>query len=508
MSDSGPPGRRPRTIVVPNPGGRRREGTDAGFGPQSAPPGYPPPPQGNPYGNPWDTAPGPRSQPMPGPMGAPPPGPQPQPMPGSEPAIDPTQAPVAAAALLHSRPALNDNAMVRAAQPLLLMLSRMRAGLVQAQSARIMEEVAATIHNFEQEVQAAGYSDDQVQVAKYALCSTADDVIQNIPVDDRQRWTQYSMLSRFFSERIGGIRFFEELKRMRADPIANVAVLELMYACMAAGFEGVYRTSPGGVSTLQQVQRDIYDTIRRVRPRESNELSPRWQGMDIPVNQKSNRVPLWAMAAIFAGLLLGTFFLLRTLLTFDAAEVADELLALHPLTPVTIVRADFRPAVAEPEAAAEPVAPPPPAPEVVQVRDLLAEEIAEGSVIVDDAGSDIRITIGDIVGLVLFNSGSTEITEKFVPIVEKIGRILNDEPGPITVVGHTDFHSDPLGALPLQLRAFGGPLAGGGRHAGRADRGRRAHHLHRPRRRHAHRFQCHAGGESPKPTGRHHRAAQ
>lgn len=434
MSDSNPPGGRSRTIVVPNPGGRRREGTNAGFTPETPPPGYPPPPHASPYGNPWDTTPPPQSVPAPPPYapGAPDPGM----------AIDPSEAPVAAAALLHSRPALNENAMLRAAAPLLLMLARLRAGLVQAQSARIMEDVARTIAEFEQEVRAAGYSNDQVQVAKYALCATADDVIQNIPVDDRQRWTQYSMLSRFFSERIGGIRFFEELKRMRADPLANIAVLELMYACMAAGFEGVYRTSPGGVATLQQIQRDIYETIRRVRPRESHELSPRWQGLQLPVDQRRNRVPLWAVAAMVLGLLSGTYLVMRTLLAWDSAEVADELLALHPLTPVTILRPDFVPPAAEP---GEPPAPPPlppqpppPRPQVNQVRQALAEEIAAGQVIVEDVGSDIRITIGDIVGMVLFHSGSTEITDEFLPIVHEIGKTLEAEPGPITIVGHTD----------------------------------------------------------------------
>ncbi|MEM8663719.1 MAG: type VI secretion system protein TssL, long form [Pseudomonadota bacterium] len=451
MSDSNNPGgRRPRTIVVPNPGGRRPAdggdpfGTPPAYPGNAPPPPYPgtPPGGASPYGNPWDTTPAPQSVPQPVPQQpayAPPPQ-QPAYAPQPE-AGAPSEPPMAAAALLHSRAALNENAMMRAAQPLLLMLARMRAGMVQASSAAIMDDVAATIHNFDNEVRGAGYNDDQVQVAKYALCATADDVIQNIPVDDRQRWTQYSMLSRFFSERIGGILFFEELNRMRADPIVNVAVLELMYACMAAGFEGVYRTSPNGVATLQQVQRDIYDTIRRVRPRESAELSPRWQGLTIATNARRNRVPLWAVASMVLALVLGTFVVLRTLLAFDSTTASDDMLALIPTTPVTIVRAEFTPKVAEPppeKATFEPPPPPPPPPEVETVSDKLSADIKSGAVIVDEAGEDIRITIGDIVGMVLFKSASTTITEQYLPVVERIGQTLNDQPGEITVIGHTD----------------------------------------------------------------------
>jgi type VI secretion system protein ImpK len=87
---------------------------------------------------------------------------------------------------------------MRAAGPLLLLLGRFRANIVRAPSAPLMEQVAQAIQEFEQEIRNAGYSPEQVRVAKYAVCATADDIVQNMPVEDRHIWTQYSMLSRFF----------------------------------------------------------------------------------------------------------------------------------------------------------------------------------------------------------------------------------------------------------------------------------------------------------------------
>ena len=49
----------------------------------------------------------------------------------------------------------------------------------------------------------ASVPENQARTAKYALCATADDIVQNIPSEERHAWTQYSMLSRFFGERIG-----------------------------------------------------------------------------------------------------------------------------------------------------------------------------------------------------------------------------------------------------------------------------------------------------------------
>ena len=89
------------------------------------------------------------------------------------------------------------------------------------------------------------------------------------------------MLSRFFGERIGGVRFFDELTRLKQDPLLNYDVLELQHTCLALGFQGIHRTSAGGISTLQQIQRDLYETLRRVRPKVYRELSPRWQGQKL-----------------------------------------------------------------------------------------------------------------------------------------------------------------------------------------------------------------------------------
>ena len=59
------------------------------------------------------------------------------------------------------------------------------------------------------------------------------------------------MLSRFFGERVGGVRFFEILDHLKADPLVNYPVLELQHACLALGFQGMHRTSPSGLAGLQ-----------------------------------------------------------------------------------------------------------------------------------------------------------------------------------------------------------------------------------------------------------------
>ena len=148
-----------------------------------------------------------------------------------------------------------------------------------------MDQVAQAIEQFEIDARAAGVPSDQIESAKYALAATADDIVQNLPTDDRHVWTQYSMLVRFFSERMGGVRFFQELERAKQNPAVNLGLLELMHACLSLGFEGVYRAS-GGPGALQGIRRDLYETIRRAQPKTIEDLSPHWRGPDgAPVGQ-------------------------------------------------------------------------------------------------------------------------------------------------------------------------------------------------------------------------------
>ena len=184
--------------------------------------------------------------------------------------------------------------------------------------------------------------------------------MQNIPSEERHVWTQYSMLSRFFGERVGGVRFFEELDRAKADPTVNYDLLELMHACLALGFQGIHRTSAGGAAKLQMIQRNLYETLRRVK-RPNPELSPRWQGQTLAAPSSRVQVPVWAVGSVVGVLLLGAYIVFRILLSDGSEAVAQALLAVHPTTEVGVQRRIFAPPP-----------PPPPAPtQVVRIRNAL-----------------------------------------------------------------------------------------------------------------------------------------
>jgi type VI secretion system protein ImpK len=405
-----------KTVIRPNPGGRRAV--------PAQPPAYSPAPH----------APGPPQPAAPAATPYVPPAAPGNPNP-EEWINTPAQAPQPVAQVyvpsvrIDELVAPNENPILRSAGPLLLLLGRLRVALARASFASLMEQVADAIKFFEQDIRSAGISEAQANSAKYIICATADDIVQNIPTEDRHVWTQYSMLSRFFGERIGGVRFFDELTRLKQDPVVNYDLLELQHTCLALGFHGIHRTSAGGVATLQQIQRDLYETLRRLRPKVYRDLSLRWQGQQLASQASRLRVPWWGVLGCVGLMLFGVYFVLLYWLTGGVDPAAAQMASLHDVGKLSIVRANPAP----------PPPPPPPEPDkITQLQRIcaaLGPDVAADNASAEQTANQITVRVGNVI---LFDSGSATVLEQFKPIAGRVAQTLDKEEGFIKIVGHTD----------------------------------------------------------------------
>jgi type VI secretion system protein ImpK len=389
-----------RTVIRPNPGNR--------LSPSQPPPSTAPPPAGAPQSTPPA---GPYARPAPFSRAG---GLDSEEWISSSRAADPNVAMQRAEDLhFEELAARHENPIMRAAGPLLLLLGRLRVAMVRASFASLMEQVAAAVNFFDRDIRLAGVPPEQANVAKYLICATADDIVQNIPTEDRHVWTQYSMLSRFFGERIGGVRFFEELDRLKREPAVNYNVLELQHACLALGFQGQYRASTGGVGQLQLIQRDLYETLRRVRPKVALDLSPHWKGQALGARNSRLQVPVWAVGGIAALALFALFLTLRAVLGEASERVAEANIALHSNSKVTLQRRLPSPPPAIP-----------PTGQLQRIRAGLEPGIP---------GCAIRVCSG-----IMFQSGQATVLPQFRPVARRIAQIIEKEPGPVVIRGHTD----------------------------------------------------------------------
>lgn len=318
------------------------------------------------------------------------------------------------------------NPLIAAAANMLILLGRLRTGLVQMQAGPLIDHVTREIDLFERNALAAGVSPLDAKDAKYALSATADDIVQNLPGADRGVWLEYSMVARFFGERASGVGFFQKMDDAMKAPGQRFYLLELMLTCLSLGFEGQYRTIPNGTVELSRIRVAIYETLRRVQPRPDDDISVRWAAMPLGRRRRRGGVPIWVVGSVAAMMVVALFAALSTLLTQQSAGVRDGILALHAgQPPISIERTE---PVVQAYVASE-------SGQLERMRAALAEEIAAGQVEVDRNNDWVFVRVGDFLQ---FKSASADLTSDFSTLSASIGRMLNGEAGPVRVVGHTD----------------------------------------------------------------------
>ena len=323
----------------------------------------------------------------------------------------------------------NDNPIMRAGGPLLLLFGRLRTLLLRAPPSSLVAQIAEAVQKFEAEVSAAGVPLQDVNVAKYILCATADDVLANLPGEDRNPATQSSLLTRFFGQSNGSQRFLEEIERAKADPAAHYAILELQHACLALGFRGARQGLPASAASMHDVQHALYAAMRRARPAPQKALSPRWQGQSLAAHTVRLQVPFWALAGVVALGIFAFYVTLRTLIGLHAETASQAMMNLTPTSPVAIDRrAPVPPPVAPPESKTQ-------VSQLDHIRQILGPNVADGTLDIEATANQIVIRITD---RVLFQPGKAVVLQAARPVIKQVAAALDGEKGSVKVVGHSD----------------------------------------------------------------------
>ncbi len=307
--------------------------------------------------------------------------------------------------------------------PLLVLAGRLRSQIANADVESLRRQAIQEIRTFEERARLADVPAEDVLAARYALCTVLDEAVLNTPWGADGNWSTQSLLVTFHREAAGGEKFFQILDRVSGEPQRYLVLLELLYVCLALGFEGKYRLDDRGAARLAEIRETLYRRIEGLRDSVEPELSPRWKGVEDRRNAVMRFVPLWVVAAACLVALVGTYNLFR----FEVGHRrgAGQRHARARRTPV-----------------ARSVVPAAPGARTSGLRELLAPQIASGRVSVEESGERTLITlaVGD-----LFTSGSGNINPAYETLVREVGRALDSVPGRIIVIGHTD--DQPLRSL-------------------------------------------------------------
>ncbi|WP_342777626.1 type IVB secretion system protein IcmH/DotU [Sulfitobacter sabulilitoris] len=318
------------------------------------------------------------------------------------------------------------NPLNAAAATLFALVSRIRNRAQHPDPDALRRSVVAEVRAFEARALQERIDPAAIKVARYAICATLDDVVLNTPWGGASQWAQQSMVATFHRETVGGDRFYDLLARLEQDPGRNIDMLEFLFMCLSLGFEGRLRVEDGGADKHVEIRRGLARIIRTQRGEAERTLSPHWMGLDIPHRVLSAWKPFWLSVAAVAAVLGAGFMVLSYLLNAQSQNLIGQLSVLDPGGIATLERR--APPVVVPAAPADDAA-------LKRVTEFLQPEIDEGLVKVLHDATTITIRIA---GNGMFRSASDALVPSFQAPLTRVADALKDTSGPIIIAGHSD----------------------------------------------------------------------
>ncbi len=133
------------------------------------------------------------------------------------------------------------NPIIQAAAPLLTLGARLATAVQHANIATLRQQAVRKFVLSRSECVQRALSPEDAVVARYVLCTFVDSAVLNTPWGAQGDWAGQSLLVIFHKEVSGGEKVFDILERLRSNPTRYVDLMELVYVCLALGYEGKYR---------------------------------------------------------------------------------------------------------------------------------------------------------------------------------------------------------------------------------------------------------------------------
>ncbi|REL27675.1 hypothetical protein DXX93_14670 [Thalassotalea euphylliae] len=383
-----------KTIIMPNPGGRRRPAPGNGFG-QSQPDNiHPAPGEQSPLGH------------------------QPS-------HLTPSSQQHPAAHHVHdltfgSLP----NTYLANANDILVFVGNLNCVEPMADVTSIRREVESLFTGFESNLTALGYPADKIVLARYMLCCLVDELVLNTPWGSQSSWSQQTLLSKYHNETWGGEKFFLILDKLQANLSQNIALIELAYVCLATGFCGKYRLAKDEGAGLFAVQQKLARILEQYYPQADTELSPQWRGIGRGNEASKISTSPWLWASILLLILSATYLFLFFDLRKQTEPVYQMLAKVGWQDIIDQELMNYN----QPTSADTGKTP-------INLSALLRADINAQKVML---GEQDGFAVIHLVHPALFASGSTVPAAESLPSTSAIAQLLTEFQGRLLIVGHTD----------------------------------------------------------------------
>jgi type VI secretion system protein ImpK len=315
------------------------------------------------------------------------------------------------------------NPLLEAARPLLRALADLPDQLEKDGIDQLRVLLEQEVRGFQKLCDQISIRRDHMLGARYCLCTALDEAAMQTVWgkggETGVEWNTNGLATLFHEDRQGGTKVYLLVGRLMSESQEHLDLLELIYRILSLGFEGRYRYEADGRRKHETVRQRIYNEIMSQRGSLAVALSPHWQSDVTGKRVSFFDFPVWITLAVLSVILIGLFGYFKYELLNRSAEVQKQIADIGRMTP-------------------------PPAPPALHLKELLKNEIAAGTVSVDEDAHHSSVTFhGDS----MFPPGAAAVKTSMTPLVTKIAGEIVKVPGKVTVLGYTD-------NLPIKSRQF------------------------------------------------------
>jgi len=282
-------------------------------------------------------------------------------------------------------------------------------------------DIEQLVSKLDQQMMDSGLNKEVVLTARYLICCLVDELVLSTPWGSDSVWSHQTLLGKYHNETSGGEKFFLIVNKLLEQPQRNIDLIELCYVCLSMGFCGKYRISKQGEAELLQISQQLYQPIEKYRPID-RDLSPEWQGIGKTEQSFGRRFPAIFIYIIFGFILIALYIGLLTSLKTKVEPLYQKIESVGWNDFVLKIN-ENQPKSIDVDSIAN------------SLNLTLKKSINNKTVAIDVRDNRLIIRL---ISTSLFKSGSSKVNEDALPDVNLLVNSIKDYADRVLVIGHTD----------------------------------------------------------------------
>lgn len=314
-----------------------------------------------------------------------------------------------------------ENIILSYASNILMLASNIRSLEPSNSIEQLRLDIEKLVVKFDQQMQDSGLNKEVVLTARYLICCLVDELVLSTPWGSDSVWSHQTLLGKFHNETSGGEKFFLIVNKLLENPQRNLDLIELCYVCISTGFCGKYRVLNQGEGELLQISQKLYQPIEKYRPID-RDLSPNWQGIGKAEKSFGRTLPAFFIYILFGFVLIALYIGLLTSLKTKVEPIYQKIESVGWNDFVLQIN-ESQPKSIDVDAIADSLK-------------LTLKKSVDNKVVAIDVRDNMLII--RLISTSLFKSGSSQVNEDALPDVNLLVNSIKDYADRVLVIGHTD----------------------------------------------------------------------